>query len=77
MGKASRVKRVLRDAVAGVRVTYPHGEVDLHAFASLAEAEKLATALQLMAQGDPDMANVVIEVLGADAVRVLVQRHGR
>ena len=39
MGKASRIKRVARHAAAGVRVTYPDGEVDLHAFATLAAAE--------------------------------------
>lgn len=77
MGKSSRVKHVVRDVAAGVRVTYVDGEVDLHAFASVSEAEKLATALQSMAQGDPDMAGVVIEVLDAETVRALVRRHGR
>lgn len=77
MGKASKIKRVVRDAAAGVRVTYPSGEVDLHAFASLAEAERLSAALWEMAQGDADMEGVVIEVLSADVVRALVQRHGR
>lgn len=77
MGKASRIKRVARDAAAGVRVTYPDGEVDLHAFASVAEAEKLSSALLAMAQSDPDMEGVVVEVLGAEAVRALVQRHGK
>lgn len=77
MGKASRIKRVARDAAAGVRVTYPDGEVDLHAFASLAEAEKLSSALLAMTRSDPDMEGVVVELLDADAVRALVQRHGK
>lgn len=77
MGKASRIKRVVRDAAAGVRVTYPDGEVDLHAFASLAEAEKLSSALLAMTRSDPDMEGVVVEVLDAEAVRALVQRHGK
>lgn len=77
MGKASRIKRVARDAAAGVRVTYPDGEIDLHAFASLAEAQKLSSALLAMTRSDPDMEGVVVEVLDAEAVRALVQRHGK
>lgn len=77
MGKASRIKRVARDAAAGVRVMYPDGEVDLHAFATLAEAEKLSSSLRTAVQADPDMEGVVVELLDAESVRALVQRHGR
>lgn len=77
MGKASRIKRMARDAAAGVRVTYPDGEVDLHAFASLADAQKLSSSLLAAVRSDPDMEGVVVEVLDAEAVRALVQRHGR
>lgn len=77
MGKASRIKRVARHAAAGVRVTYPDGEVDLHAFATLAEAEKLSSRLLAAVRSDPDMEGVVVQLLDAEAVRALVQRHGR
>jgi hypothetical protein len=77
MGKASRIKRVARIAAAGVRVTYPNGEVDLHAFASLADAEKLSSTLLAAVQSDADMAGVVVELVDAQAVRELVHLHGR
>lgn len=75
--KAAQVARAMREAVAGVQVTYADGNIELRAFASLAEAERLAEAVRPMADGAPEQTGVVaVDVLGTEAVRALIQRHG-
>lgn len=75
MGKAFRVRRSLREVGGGVQVRYVDGTVELRAFATMAEAERLADSLRELAQRESGI--VAVEVLEAEAVRALVQRHGR